>query len=215
MQPELHLHRSRLCTIDLPGIAPAVAASLLGLCLTAGFWVLTTAALTRQIPAGLEPIWVAPMRASLPRILLAVVGMANGILSLLVTIGYSAKALSLIGHRLGWIRVRESEGPCQLVEEGFGLWGLELELEHGDNPGAPWPPTERRLDAPPRSLLFRVDEASAGLISHTFDPGEILCLRWCDLPNMAGGPCLLEIRSAEPGSRALPLPAEEQDFLAA
>jgi hypothetical protein len=63
--------------------------------------------------------------------------------------------------------------------------------------------------------LFRVDEACAGMISHTFNPGEILCLRWCDLPDMAGGPWLLEIRSAEPAARALPRPQEEPGTLAA
>lgn len=215
MEPKLFLHRARLCAIDPPEVAPAAAASLLGLCLTAAFGALTVAALTGRIPPPLEPIWIAPLRGLLPRLLVALVGGGNGVMSLLVAIGYGRKAAGLLGFRLGWIGVRESEGPCRLVEEGFGVWGLRLELERGSDPAADTALTQRLLGPSTPEVIFRLDEASAGSVSHMFDPGEVLRLRWCNLPSLSGGPWLLEIRSVREETRTLPATGEEQELRAA
>ena len=179
-----------------PWVAPAIGAGL-SLFLAIGFCVLAASALTNRTPIWDPlvslPIWKAPA----VRTLLALIALGNGLIAVHLAAALGSRAVSRLAHRLGWIRVYESEGPCRLINEESGLWGLELELVEGDDPGATSSPTTTRLGSDPTTcnLFFRLDEAAAGAVSRLFDPDEDLRLRWLDLPLSAGGPTLLEIRS--------------------
>lgn len=147
--------------------------------------------------------------------LLIAIGLVNGFASLLVASAYGIKAWGLIGHKLGWHPILESEGPCRLVQDGPGLWGLQMEMVTGEDPGSPWPLTTRNEPAETCHLLFRLDEAAAGAVSHLFNPGETLRVRWFDLPITSGGPTLLEIRVADVETPAAVITQGRQEHLAA
>jgi hypothetical protein len=116
---------------------------------------------------------------------------------------------------MGWHPVLESEGPCRLVQDAPGLWGLQMEMTDGEDPGSPWPLTTRNEPAATCHLLFRLDEAAAGAVSHLFNPGDPLRVRWLDLPITSGGPTLLEICFADVEVAVAAITHDRQEELAA
>jgi hypothetical protein len=193
MRPRLYLHRSRVYALEPPGLGPPLIGFLVGLMLAILFG--GAAALTQA--GGL------PRHAmSLPwkghdevRWFVFVVGGVNCFLSVLVASGYGIRLLAILSHRMGWHPIMESEGPCRLVQDEPGLWGLQMELSSGADPGVAWPLTPARLPPVSCHLFFRLDEGAAGAVSHLTSPDESLVVRWLDLPIAFGGPTLLEVRS--------------------
>ena len=192
MKPLLVLHRPRVYAVEPPRVGPPSLAFGFAVVLAFVFGTVATAALTQRYPDWMVEAGF-PGNAALRATILAVSAI-NGLASVLVASAYGLKTWSLVGHRLGWYRVMESEGPCRLVQVDPGLWGLQLELQEGEDPGAPWPLTSAREPAG-CGLFFRLDEAGAGAVSHLFSPNQVLQVRWLDLPIVSGGPTLLEIRS--------------------
>ena len=149
------------------------------------------------------------------RAMLILIGLTNGFASMLVASAYGLRTWTVLGHKLGWFPVLESEGPCRLVQDAPQLWGLQMELSDGEDPGAAWPLTTRHEPAPTCHLLFRLDEAAAGAISRLYSPGDVLRIRWLDLPLFSGGPSLLEIRPQREAAMRLQVEAQEPERLAA
>jgi hypothetical protein len=128
------------------------------------------------------------------RWLALVLGAASCFASVLMASGFGIKLSAILLHRMGWPPILESQGPCRLVQDAPGLWGLRMELSEGGIPGAPWPCDAGRSSPASCCLFFRLDEAAAGAVSHLTSPDEALVVRWLDLPLVVGGPALLEVR---------------------
>jgi len=193
MNSSLSLLRSRAYALQPPRVLPPFLAFLAALGLAIAFGAVATAGLTERYPA-----WMVEAGLDghpLLRAILIGAGTVNGLAAVLVASAFGLKTCTLAGHRLGWHPIRESEGPCRLVQDAPGLWGLLMELSSGEDPGAEWPLT---LETEPRPchLIFRLDEAAAGAVSRLYNPDEVLRVRWMDLPLAAGGPALLEISDA-------------------
>jgi hypothetical protein len=213
MSPQLFLHRSRVYAMQPPRLAPALFAFGLALTTTYLFGRVASAAMTNEFPRWMSG-W-SLQGDPVARALLVLVGLVNGFGSLLVASAYGHRAWTILGHRLGSHPVMESEGPCRLVQDAPRLWGLQMEMIEGEDPGAPWPLTTRDEPAQTCHLLFRLDEAAAGAVSHLFNPGDVLRVRWLDLPTSAGGPTLLEIRFADVEVAVEATEARQPDRLAA
>jgi hypothetical protein len=117
--------------------------------------------------------------------------------SVLVASGFGIKLFAILSHRMGWHPILESEGPCRLVQDVPGRWGLQMELSEDHEPDVAWPLAVARLSPASCCLFFRLDEAAAGAVSHLTSPDEALVVRWLDLPIAIGGPTLLEVRSPD------------------
>lgn len=206
MAPQLYIHRSRQYRVEPPRLGPPLIAFGLGLALTFVFGTLVTSALTGRWPGWTVDAVLPSLDHPWIRGVLIAVGTVNGFVSILIASAFGMKGWTILGHRLGWHAVMESEGPCRLVQDAPGLWGLQMELDTGVDPGVPWPLTPDRDAAATCHLFFRLDEAAAGAVSHLFSPGEALQVRWLDLLLASGGPTLLEVRSA---AREEPIPAPE------
>ena len=115
--------------------------------------------------------------------------------SVLVASGFGIKLFALVSHRMGWPAILESEGPCRLIQDAPGLWGLRMDLSEGRTPSSPWPGDAVHVSPVPCCLFFRLDEAAAGAVSHLTSPDEALVVRWLDLPLAVGGPAILEVCS--------------------
>lgn len=189
------LHRTDSVTLPAPGIAPPLLIAGLGVLLAGAFGAMACYALTSSFPAWLAAVPFLPLEAPGFRALMVVVGGFNCAVGILVMGGYLARAWAILGHRVGLHPVMLSQGPCLLVQEEPSIWGLQLSVTTGEDPGSPWPLTTRRLDEPACEIFFRLDEAAAGTVSRLFNPGDVLTLRWLDLPISAGGPTLLEVRT--------------------
>jgi hypothetical protein len=205
MGSRLSIHRADRFSLGTPGLLGPVLAAGLGAALTVAFGILSTAALTNRYPGWLRDALLFRLEAPEFRAALIVVGFFNLVVALLVALGFGNRALNLLGYRLGWVSVRETEGACLVVEEHPGVWELCLDLDA--------PAEEERIAAVagdavsgPRSvplgepgwarvLRFRMDEGAAATVCRLFNPGERLRLRWLDLPPAAGGAVLLEVRS--------------------
>lgn len=208
MAPQLYLHRSRFYAVEPPRLGAPLFIFASGLGLTFIFGTLVTAGVT-----GRWPEWSAGLTA-LPALdhpwvrgVLLAVGAINGFLSILIASAFGLKSWNILSHRLGWHPIMESEGPCRLVQDAPDLWGLQMELDSGFDPGVPWPLTPDRKAATTCHIFFRLDEAAAGAVSHLFSPGETLQVRWLDLPIASGGPTLLEICAA---AREMPVLAHRE-----
>jgi hypothetical protein len=207
MTPNLLLHRSPVYAFQAPRLLPPLLVFLAAVGATLGFGQVMTAAMTGHYPrwmAGLNLVGASDVRA-----LLVLIGLTNGFASMLVASAYGLRSWTVLGHKLGWYPVMESEGPCRLVQDAPQLWGLQMEMCGGEDPGSAWPLTTRNEPALTCHLLFRLDEAAAGAISRHSNPGDILRLRWLDLPAISGGPSLLEICS--PREEAVSVPAESRE----
>jgi hypothetical protein len=192
---------------------PSLLTFLLALGSTFLFGQIMTAAMTNDYPRWMAG-WGLRGDSSV-RTLLVLIGLVNGFGSLLVASAFGHRSWSVLGHRLGWYAVMESEGPCRLVQDAPRLWGLQMEMVDGEDPGSPWPLTTRDEPAETCHLLFRLDEGAAGAVSHMFNPGDLLRVRWLDLPITSGGPTLLEIRFADVEVAAEAAEADHQEKLVA
>jgi len=212
MVPQLFLHRSRFYAVEPPRLSTPLLVFATGLGLTFVFGTLVTAGVT-----GRWPGWTTGL-AALPALdhpwvrgAVLAVGAINGFLSILIASALGLKSWNVLSHRLGWHPVMESEGPCRLVQDAPDLWGLQMELDTGFDPGVPWPLTpDRRAATTTCHIFFRLDEAAAGAVSHLFSPGETLQVRWLDLPLGSGGPTLLEICAAAREMPVLATPREAE-----
>jgi hypothetical protein len=211
MNTPVFLHRTDSVTMQAPRLGPPLVVATLGLGLAAAFGIMTSYALTSAYPAWLRSVPFLPLEAATFRTLTVIVGGFNGVIGVLVAVGYLSRAWSILGHRMGIHPVVHSQGPCRLVQEEPSIWGLQLCLTGGEDPGSTWSLTTQRLAGPECDIFFRLDEASAGAISRFFNPGEILTLRWLDLPLSAGGPTLLEVRTPAREVSVLDHPDDLQD----
>jgi hypothetical protein len=128
------------------------------------------------------------------RWLALILGMASCFASVLIASGFGIRLFVILSHRMGWPAILESEGPCRLVQDAPGLWGLRMDLSEGRTPGPSWPCDAGHSSVASCCLFFRLDEAAAGTVSHLTSPDETLVVRWLDLPFAAGGPTLLDVR---------------------
>lgn len=190
MRSQLYIHRPRLLVLEPPRLGPQVAGCLGGLAMALFFGAATTLALSGDLP---QPAVRLPWQDhSGFRWFTLLLGAASCLASVLVASGFGIKLFAIFSHRMGWPPVLESEGPCRLVQDAPGLWGLRMELSERRISSIPEPLGH---DAPsPCCLLFRLDEAGAGAVSHLTSPDESLVVRWLDLPLAVGGPALLEVR---------------------
>jgi hypothetical protein len=193
MKPQIYVHRSRTYTLDPPRVGPPMTGFLVGLGLAFLFGAVATLALAGGIfRRQVNLPWQGHDEV---RWFVLVIGAVNCLASVLVASGYGIKLFAILSHRMGWHAVMESQGPCRLVQDAPGLWGLLMELTSGHDPGVPWPLTSEQMAPASCHLFFRLDEAAAGAISHLTSPDESLVVRWLDLPIAAGGPTLLQVRS--------------------
>ena len=169
-----------------------MAGFLGGLALAFSFGAAATLVLTGDLPwpaVGLR--WDGHDEV---RWLALILGTASCFASVLVASGFGIKLFVILSHRMGWPAILESEGPCRLVQDAPGLWGLRMDLSQGRIPVAAWPGDAGHSSPASCCLFFRLDEAAAGAVSHLTSPDEALVVRWLDLPLAVGGPALLEVR---------------------
>jgi hypothetical protein len=193
MAPQLFLHRPSIFALEPPRLGPQLTGFLFGLALAFGFGAAATLALsgdslgpTVHLPGGDYPEvrWIT-----------LVLGAASCFASVLVASGFGIKLFAILSQRLGWHPILESEGPCRLVQDAPGRWGLQMELSDSHEPDVPWLFACAQPTPASCCLFFRLDEAAAGAVSHLTSPDEALVVRWLDLPLAIGGPALLEVRS--------------------
>ncbi len=184
----------------------------LGVVLAGAFGVMALYALTASFPAWLKAVPFLPLDTPGFRTLMVIVGGFNCVMGILVMAGYLARAWSIVGHRIGLRTMMVSQGPCRLIQDEPHLWGLQLSVTDGDDPGPAWPLTSSSLPESSAEILFRLDEAAAGTVSRLFNPGDVLTLHWLDLPLAAGGPTLLEVRSPVREAAAVDPPQEDGDI---
>jgi hypothetical protein len=190
MRSQLSVHRPRLLVLEPPHLGPQLAGCIGGLVLALVFGTATTLALSGN---SLAPVIRLPWDDHREvRWFTLFLGAASCLASVLVASGFGIKLFAIVSHRLGWPPVLESEGPCRLVQDASGLWGLRMELSEHRTSGAS--ESYGRGAASSCCLLFRLDEAGAGAVSHLTSPDEALVVRWLDLPLAVGGPALLEVR---------------------
>lgn len=192
MRFQLYLHRPRLFSLEPPRLGPQLAGFLGGLALAFSFGAAATLVLTGDLPwpaVGLR--WDGHDEV---RWLALILGTASCFASVLVASGFGIKLFVILSHRMGWPAILESEGPCRLVQDAPGLWGLRMDLSQGRIPVAAWPGDAGHSSPASCCLFFRLDEAAAGAVSHLTSPDEALVVRWLDLPLAVGGPALLEVR---------------------
>jgi hypothetical protein len=193
MRPPLVLHGRSVILAGPPRPILPILGLLGGLSLAVLFGAGATLLLNgAPLPRLLPPSW---REHTASRTVMAAIGALNCFLSVLVASGFGIRALAILSLRTGRHPVRESEGPCRLVEDAPGLWALRMTLSSGHDPGVRWPITTAAHIARDCHLLFRLDEAAAGAVSHLTDPDERLVVRWMDLPSAFGGPTLVELRS--------------------
>jgi hypothetical protein len=192
MRSHLRLHRPGLFSLEPPRLGLQLAGFLGGLALAFFFGAAATHLLTGDLPR---------LAARLPwgsrddvRWLALILGTASCFASVLMASGFGIKLFVVLSHRMGWPATLESEGPCRLVQDAPGLWGLRMDLSGGRTPDAPWPSEAGHVPPASCCLFFRLDEAAAGAVSHLTSPDEALVVRWLDLPLAVGGPALLEVR---------------------
>lgn len=188
----MYLHRPRLLSLEPPGLGPQLAGCIGGLALAFFFGAATMLALSGDLP---RPEMRLPWEGhSGARWLTLVLGAAGCLASVIVASGFGIKLFTILTHRMGWPPIRESEGACRLVQDSTGRWALRMELSERRIPDAPWAHNPGSVAPTSCELLFRLDEAAAGAVSHLTNPDETLIVRWLDLPPLVGGPVLLEVR---------------------
>jgi hypothetical protein len=179
--------------MEPPRLGPQLAGFLSGLALALFFGAAATLAMSGDLPRSTVRLpWEGHDGV---RWLVLVLGAVSCFASVLAASGFGIKLFAIFSHRMGWPEILESEGPCRLVQDAPGLWGLRMELSEGRTPGAPWPCDAGQFPPTSCCLFFRLDEAAAGAVSHLTNPDEALVVRWLDLPLAVGGPALLEVRS--------------------
>ncbi len=193
MTTRLYLHRPCVFALQPPRLTPCLIGSATGLALAFAFGAAATLALSDA--SARSWIRLPGDSGSTLRVLALAVGAVGCFASVLVASGFGIKLLAILSHRLGWHPVLESEGPCRLVQNAPGTWGLQMELSDDQEPEAPWPLAAPHRSPASCSLFFPLDEAAAGAVSHLTNPDEALVVRWLDLPLALGGPAVLEIRS--------------------
>jgi hypothetical protein len=192
MRFQLYLHRPRLFSIEPPRLGPQLAGFLGGLALAFSFGAAATLVLTGDLP---QPAAGLPWgRHDEVRWLALILGTASCFASVLVASGFGIKLFVILSHRMGWPAILESEGPCRLVQDAPGFWGLRMDLSERRTPVEVWPCDIGHSSPAPCCLFFRLDEAAAGAVSHLTSPDEALVVRWLDLPLAVGGPAILEVR---------------------
>jgi hypothetical protein len=192
MRPQLYLHRPSVFSIEAPRLGPQLTGFLAGLLLALAFGAAATFALSGEAPGRMSFLRGQGYQGA--RWIALIVGSGSCFASVLVASGFGIKLFAILSHRMGWHPILESEGPCRLVQDAPGLWGLRMELSESPEARAPWTPAARPSPAS-CCLFFRLDEAAAGAVSHLTSPDEALTVRWLDLPLAVGGPALLEVRS--------------------
>jgi hypothetical protein len=193
MRTRLYLHHPPLLSLEPPGIGPQLAGFLGGLALTFFFGAAATLALLGYPP---RPTVHLPWEGQDGvRWLTLVLGVVSCFASVLVTSGFGIKLFAILPCRMGGPAILESEGPCRLVQDAPGHWGLQMAMSESRTPAAPRTHDAGRSFPASCCLCFRLDEAAAGAVSHLTSPDEALVLRWIDLPPAVGGPTLLEVRS--------------------
>jgi hypothetical protein len=205
MRPQLNLHRSRVYALEPPRFGPHLTGLLAGLALTFFFGAAAVLALTGELPRMMSRLPGAG-RGTTDWLVFAL-GTMGCLASIFATSTFGIRLFAVVSHRTSWRQIMENEGPCRLVQDASGLWGLQMELCVGTDPGARWPLTTDRLPPTDCHLFFRLDEAAAGAVSHLTSPDEPLVVRWLNLPRAEGGPTLLEVRSPlrEKGADAAPV----------
>jgi hypothetical protein len=195
----------RIVERESPRSGPSVVAALLGLALGTAF--------CRLAAASINPgeIWWSrswaglPLTPWAPRMLLFTVSLWNGVLGVLVAVAYFGRAWSVLGLRLGWNQVRESEGPCFLTEGEAGVWTLVLPLTTaGLARRTCLLPAQSGSAEPEYELAFDLEEGDAGAVRNLFTTGEVLRLRWCDLSSGGDRPILLRIQASRAAASTSP-----------
>ncbi len=186
----LTYERRRAFHLAPPGASLPVLGCLIAIGAAAALAMLAASEWTGP---GLNPAWFrlpefenasAPIR----RIALGSAGMIGTVLALLGAAACAVRATAIVGYQIGSRRAIESQGPSRLIQVPGKGWELQLDVGLGE----PFP------------LIFPLDEATAGAVSRSFNPGEILQIRWCRVPLAFGaGPRILAITESEGQSRGV------------
>ena len=123
--------------LPLAGAAGTLAlAMVFGAAVTTSLYPQGNSLLGSQLATWSEPT----------RFVIATVAFINGLLAVLATAGFLRKAWTMLCVRLGLHPVVESEGPCQVIQDSSGRWGLEMILDQRGSHGvlrdtsSSWPP---------------------------------------------------------------------------